>query len=98
MRTDVMNIILKHVYTEPRFVAEIEWSRRFSLSAQLMGQVPREELEEYVDTGQHPNPDRTITFVHYEEPDWDWWEPTTRWRRIAARDRELDALLGSNAG
>lgn len=96
-RADTINIVMRHVWTEPRFAAEVEWSRRFSLSSQMFGQVPRDELEEYVDTGQHRNPDRVITLVQYEEPDWDWWEPTTRWRREAARDRELDALLAVSA-
>lgn len=92
-RLDRLSIIARHVWTEPRAKAYIEWSSRYSLSSQFMGQVPRGELDGYVDTGQHRNPDRTVTLVQYEEPDWDWWEPTTQWRREAARDRELDALL-----
>jgi hypothetical protein len=93
-----LSTIAKHVWTEPKFVAQIEWGRDHpSLAAQLMGQVPRKELEEYVDTGQHPNPDRRVSFVMYDEPDWDWWEPRydQPWRRQAARDRELDALLAT---
>jgi hypothetical protein len=90
---DRFNVVTKHAWTEPRFRAEIEWSREFGLVAQLFGQVPRHELETYAATGQHVNPEREITLVQYEEPDWDWWEPTSEWRRKAARDRELDRLL-----
>ena len=85
--------VAKHVYTEPKFVARIEWGRDHpSLAAQLMGQVGRGALEQYVATGKHANPDQQIVFVKYDEPDWDWWEPRydQPWRRQVARDREFD--------
>lgn len=91
--TSTLNTVMKHVWTEPRAAAQINWHSEYGIGAQLMGQVPRDELEAYVDTGQHQNPGRVISIVIHEEPDWDWWEPTTRWRREAARERELDALM-----
>lgn len=92
-----LNIILKHTYSEPKFNAWIEWGEDHpSLARQLMDQVGRPALDEYVETGQHPNPEQRVSFVRYEEPDWDWWEPRhdQPWRRKQARHRELDALLG----
>lgn len=96
-KANSLNIILKHTYSEPKFKASIEWGKDHpSLAAQLMGRVGRAALEEYVETGQHPNPEQRVSFVRYEEPDWDWWEPRhdQLWRRKQARHRELDALLG----
>jgi hypothetical protein len=90
---DRFNAIIKHVWTEPRFAAEAEWYyENPGLAGQLMGQgVSREELEGFIDGNGWVDPDREVTFVVHEPPDWDWWEPTTRWRRLAARDREFDA-------
>ena len=83
--------VIRHVYAEPRFLATLEWHRRFGVVSQLMSQVPRWELEEYVETGQHPDPAREISIVLHEEPDWDWWEPRHDhlWRRTLMRNGEL---------
>lgn len=86
-RARAFNDVLRHVWCEPRFVAEMEWSREYSVGAQMMGQVPRHEVEQFVDGEGWENPDRTITIEFHEPPDFDWWEPTSAWRRKAARDR-----------
>jgi hypothetical protein len=90
---DRMARVIKHIWTEPRFLAEFEWlNGSDSISQQLERQVGRGAMETYVATGHWPDPDQEVTLVMPDEPpDWDWWEPTTRWRRIAARDREFDA-------
>lgn len=91
-----LNTIIKHVYTEPKTVAQIQWSADHpSVGMQLEQQVGWHNLQHYVATGQHPDPDIRVSIVQYDEPDWDWWEPRydQPWRREQARDRELDRLL-----
>lgn len=91
MNLAAMNNVLKCVYSEPKFRAQIEWHAEYSAGAQLHRQVPRLELEHYVATGQHPNPQRRVEIVLYAEPEWDWWEPRydQPGRREAARRREF---------
>ena len=90
--------VIRHVWTEPKFVAQVHWARdQPSLFEQIMAQVGRSAVEQYAAGGDWPNPD---TLVHVEvrkEPDWDWWEPRhdQPWRRQQARDRALDALCVS---
>lgn len=67
--------VCRVVFTDPKCLAQLEWHREYGFSAQLEQQVPRDELETYVATGQHPNPDRRVSFVLNEMPDFDWWEP-----------------------
>jgi hypothetical protein len=90
------NTIMRHVYTEPRFRAKVEWHSEYGIGAQLHRQVPRAEMKAFVAGHGWQNPDREVSLVRYEEPDWDWWEPRhdQLWRRQAARQRELDRKLG----
>lgn len=84
-----MNRIMKHAWLEPKFVAQVEWMADHpGLSMQIEQQVGRAAMEQYAAGGGWPDPDAAVTFVIHEEPDWDWWEPTSEWRRLAARDRE----------
>lgn len=96
-KTQKVSAIMKHAWSEPRFAAEMEWNRLFSIGAQLFGQVPYSEMEHYAATGQHVNPEREITLTLHEPPDWDWWEPTSEWRRKAGRERDLECLLKQGA-
>lgn len=96
-QTDRIAAIARHVWTEPRRVAEMAWDAKYSLGSQLMRQIPREEAEAFVDGEGWAEPDRVITIDVYERPDFAWWEPRhdAPWRRQQARVRELDRALAS---
>jgi len=83
--------VLRRIWCEPKFVARIKWLNEYSVNAQLHAQVPRAEMEAFVRGEGWVNPDRPISFVVHEEPDWNWWEPRydQPWRRQQARDREF---------
>lgn len=78
---------VKLVFGDPKFRAQIEWMQQYGLCAQLERQWPREEMEDYATTGQHPNPARGVRLAFHEMPDFDWWEPRhdQPWRRQNAR-------------
>ena len=99
-RLEQMNAVVKHVWTEPKFVAQVKWrALQPSLSQQLEAQVGRSAMERFAAGGGWPEPDRVVSFVlPDEEPDWDWWEPRhdQLWRREAARARELEGLLNAS--
>jgi hypothetical protein len=83
----------RFVFTEPKFVAQLEWHRKYGLGGQLEEQWPRDEMEAFAATGQHPHPERRVRLVLNEMPDFDWWEPRydQSWRRQDARRREWEA-------
>lgn len=91
-------IIMKHVWSDPKHRALIDYMYDYpSPIQQILGQVPREEQGAFVRGEGWANPDRIVSFAEVEPmPDFDWWEPRhdQPWRRQAARDRELDRLLG----
>jgi hypothetical protein len=37
--------MMRHVYTEPKFVAQMEWLRDYGIGSQLGAQWPRDEME-----------------------------------------------------
>lgn len=85
---DQVDAVLRHVWSEPRFVAWTEWFKDHpSLAQQLIEQVGYGAAERFAAGGGWENADQEISFVRYEEPDWDWWEPTSQWRRLDARSR-----------
>ena len=91
-KMDEISRVIKHVWSDPRFLAWIEWHDGHpSLARQLEEQMGRDGMRHYAQTGQHlPGvADQTVEFIRYEEPDWDWWEPTSEWRRKDARSREF---------
>lgn len=96
-QSTALNIIIRHVWSDPRRVAEIEWMDLHpGPGFQIEEQVGREAMEQFAAGGGWPDPDARITIVMPPDPpDWDWWEPTTRWRREQARGRELDAKLAA---
>jgi hypothetical protein len=79
--------IAKHVWTEPKFVAEVEWHGEYGLAAQL-GRQAAPQMEQ-IARGEQPTPNVEVTLAFHEPPDFDWWEPRhdQPWRRQAARDR-----------
>ena len=76
---------------DPKYVAINEWMGQYGIISQLCGQWPRDEMEAFVGTGEHLNPDREMKLVVHEQPDWDWWEPRydSPYRREQAREREF---------
>jgi hypothetical protein len=96
-QSEKLTVILKHTWAEPKFVAQIEWMHDHpdpisQMFAQL-GSRPVSKSDDDVRGWLEDVADEEVSFVVHEQPDWDWWEPTSEWRRKHARDRELDALL-----
>lgn len=90
------NRIVKHVYTEPKLVAVVEFMRDYpSPIQQMLGQVgsrPASYADEDVRAWLESVADVEVSVtLPPERPDFDWWEPRhdQPWRRQAARDREL---------
>ena len=85
--------IVKHVWTEPKGRAQVEWYRENNPMRQLEEQLGRAALEQFADGGGWRDPEARVTITLCEPPDWDWWEPRhdQPWRRQAARDREFEA-------
>ena len=89
-RMDRLSAIIKHVWSEPRFVAWVQWHEQHpGLSRQLEDQMGYDAMRYYAETGQHlPGvAEQTVEFIRYDEPDWDWWEPTSERRRKDAYRR-----------
>lgn len=83
--------IIKHVWTEPKSVAQWEWLlENDGYANQLSQQVNRHAMQQFVDGDGWPEPEQRIAFHKpmMVEPDWDWWEPRhdQPWRRTSARD------------
>lgn len=79
---ELRNAVIKHVWSEPRFVAWVEWhSEHPSLARQMADQLGRGAMEQFAAGNGWPDPDAEVAFIEYDEPDWDWWEPTSEWRR-----------------
>jgi hypothetical protein len=89
-----LNRVLKHVYSEPKFVAQVEWWHLHpDPIQQALAIVGRDAAEQYIEGHGWPEGvaemEISVTMPP-EEPDWDWWEPRhdQPWRREQARDRE----------
>lgn len=86
--------VAKHVYTEPKFVAQVQWMHEHPNPVQQifnqLGSQPLSKSDEDVRDWLEANADRRVTVEIHEMPDFDWWEPRhdQPWRRQAARDRE----------
>lgn len=97
---DRFNTVLKHVWTEPKFRAQVEYFHDYpSPVQQMLGQIPRHVLEDFAAGEGWPDDvaEQEVSFVEQPQmPDFDWWEPRhdQPWRREQARARELDRLLG----
>lgn len=98
-RLEEFDVIVKHCWSEPKFVAKVQWMGEHpdpvsQIFAQL-GSQPVSKREGDVYRWLEDVADETVSVMIHEEPDWDWWEPRhdQLWRRAATRDRELDALL-----
>jgi hypothetical protein len=92
MNFDEMNRVLKHVYGEPKFVAQVQyWKECPSPAAQIFGAIPRPVLDDFVAGRGWPEDvaNRQVSFVQYEQIDFNWWEPRhdAPWRRQDARNR-----------
>ena len=91
MSAEEFDRVLRHVWSEPKFVAQVEWMKDHpGIVGQMMEQgVSRSEIEGYIDGEGWEHPDREVTLVVHEMPNFDWWEPRhdQPWRRQAARDR-----------
>jgi hypothetical protein len=91
--TQEFDRVAKHVFSEPKFVAQFEYLRDYpNPMQQILGQIPREAVEGFIDGEAWPEgvANQTVTAVDFgETPDWDWWEPRhdQPWRRQAHRDR-----------
>jgi hypothetical protein len=83
------------VFHDPKFEAAIEWHREYGIPAQLQRQWGRDDMAQYVNTGQHVRPDHSVTLYAEEIPDFDWWEPRhdQPWRRQNTRANEIGVPL-----
>lgn len=82
--------VLKHVWSDPKFVAEMEWFRDHpnpmqQVFAQL-GSRPGSNVGDWL----REVADEEVYILIHEPPDFDWWEPRhdQPWRRGQARDRQ----------
>lgn len=81
--------ILRHVWLEPRSLAQSEWSKQNN-PFEFLREIPRAEVKAFVEgkgwsekTGK-----KTVQITLRKEPDWAWWEPRydQPWRRETMRD------------
>ena len=85
---DLMNRQLKHIWSEPRFLAWIEWGKTHpSLAEQMMNQLGHDAMRSFAEGNGWPDPEAEVSFVKYDEPDWVLGEPTSEWRRKDAWSR-----------
>lgn len=87
-----LNSVLKHVYSEPKFVAQVQfWNECPTPMQQIFGSIPRPVVKDYIDGKGWPEhiANQTVSYVEYEQIDFDWWEPRhdAPWRRQDARNR-----------
>lgn len=98
MNAQRMDLVIRHCWSEPKAVAQIEWwDDHPPFASQLMDQVGW-QADGFLSGRGWVDPNQEVTLVQYEEPDWDWWEPRhdQPWRRQEFRSRELASLLASD--